>query len=114
MERMERTPQPPAALPPLTLYRDTATSAGFSPCAGHLPDCGVHAAVIKLLVVELSEEREQHLDASYGVDGAVDGVRDDGLHVLQVVGGWGGRTLALASGREGKSARWAFCTQAQD
>lgn len=90
MERMERTQQPPAALPRLTLYRDTATSAGFSPCAGHLPDCGVHAAVIKLLVVELSEEREQHLDASYGVDGAVDGVRDDGLHVLQEGGGRGG------------------------
>lgn len=106
---MKRTQPPPAALPRLTLYRDTATSAGFSPCAGHLPDRGVHAAVIKLLVVELSEEREQHLDASYGVDGAVDGVRDDGLHVLQ-----GGRTLALASGRERKSPRWAFCTQAQD
>lgn len=76
----------PSSRPPhchVTLYRDTATSAGFSPCAGHLPDCGVHTAVIKLLVVELSEEREQHLDASYGVDGAVDGVRDDGLHVLQ-------------------------------
>lgn len=63
-------------------------AAGLPPRAGHLPDGGVHAAVIKLLVVELSEEREQHLDASYGVDGAVDGVRDDGLHVLQ--GGWGG------------------------
>lgn len=80
-------------------------AAGFSPCTGHLPDAGVHATVIKLLVVELSEEWEQHLDASYGVDGAVDGVRDNGLHVLQ-----GGRTLALASGRQ-KVATLGFSTQ---
>lgn len=36
------------------------------------------------------------MDASYGVDGAVDGVRDDGLYILQ-----GSRTLALASGQKG-------------
>lgn len=77
-------------------------AAGFSPCTGHLPDSGVHAAVINLLVVELSEEREQHLDASYGVDGAVDGVRDDGLHVLQ-----GGPHISVSE-RQTKSPRWAF------
>lgn len=100
---MKRTQQPPAALPRLTLYRDTATSAGFSPCAGHLPDSGVHAAVIKLLVVELSEEREQHLDASYGVDGAVDGVRDDGLHVLQ-----GGAHISVSERQREKVATLGF------
>lgn len=49
----------------------------------HSPDCGVHAAVIELFVVQLSEEREQDLDASYRVDGAVDGVGNDGLHILR-------------------------------
>ncbi len=48
----------------------------------HSPDCGVHAAVIELFVVQLSEEGEQNLDASYRVDGAVDGVGNDGLHIL--------------------------------
>lgn len=51
-------------------------------CVDHSPDCGVHAAVIELFAVQLSEEREQDLDASYRVDGTVDGVGNNGLHVL--------------------------------
>lgn len=52
------------------------------------PDCGVHRAVVDLLVVQLGKQREENLDASYGMDGAVYGVGYDGLHVL-----WGtGRT----------------------
>lgn len=46
------------------------------------PDCGVHAAVIELFVVQLSKERKQDLDASYRVDGTVDRVGNDGLHIL--------------------------------
>ena len=50
--------------------------------ARHSPDRRVHTAVVELLVVQLSKEREQDLDASYRVDGTVDGVGNDGLHVL--------------------------------
>ncbi len=49
----------------------------------HSPDCCVHAAVIELFVVQLSEEREQDLDASYRVNCAVDGVGNNGLHILR-------------------------------
>lgn len=35
-----------------------------------------------MLVVQLGEERKEDLDATDGVDGAVDGVRHDGLDVL--------------------------------
>lgn len=59
--------------------------------ADHWPDSGVHAAVIELLVVQLSKEGEQDLDASYGVNGTVDGVGNNSLHVLWV----GNRLLAL-------------------
>lgn len=48
----------------------------------HSPDCGVYTAVIELFVVQLREEREQNLDASYRVDGTVDGVSNNGLHIL--------------------------------
>lgn len=48
----------------------------------HSPDCSVHTAVIELFVVQLSEEGEQDLDTSYRVDGAVDGVGNNGLHIL--------------------------------
>lgn len=48
----------------------------------HSPNGGVHAAVVELLVVQLSKEREQDLDASYRVDGTVDGVGNNGLHIL--------------------------------
>lgn len=48
----------------------------------HSPDCGVHATVIELFVVQLSEKREQDLDAAYRVYGTVDGVGDDGLYIL--------------------------------
>lgn len=47
-----------------------------------LPDCGVHTAVIELFVIQLSEEWKQDLDASYRVDGTVDGVGNNGLHIL--------------------------------
>lgn len=46
------------------------------------PDCGVHRAVVQLFVVQLGEEREENLDASYGVNGTVDGVGYNGLHIL--------------------------------
>lgn len=59
---------------------------GFS-LTKHSPDCGVHAAVIELFVVQLSEKREQDLDASYRVYGTMDGVGDYGLHIL-----WANRT----------------------
>lgn len=48
----------------------------------HSPDCSVHTTVIELFVVQLSEKREQDLDASYRVYGTVDGVGDDGLYIL--------------------------------
>lgn len=48
----------------------------------HSPDCGVDAAVVELFVVQLSKERKQDLDAPYRVDGTVDGVGNNGLHVL--------------------------------
>lgn len=54
------------------------------------PDRGVHAAVIELFVVQLSKERKQDLDASYRVDGTVDGVGNDGLHIL-----WEGNGLLM-------------------
>lgn len=57
------------------------TACGFI-FAERSPDCGVHAAVIELFVVQLSEEREQDLDASYRVYGAVDGVGNNGLYIL--------------------------------
>lgn len=38
--------------------------------------------VVGLMVVQLREEREQHLDSSYRVDGTVDGVGHYGLHIL--------------------------------
>ena len=50
--------------------------------AHHSPDRRVHTAVVELLVVQLGKERKQDLDASYRVDGTVDGVGDNGLHVL--------------------------------
>lgn len=34
------------------------------------------------MIVQLSKEREEHLDSPDGVDGAVDGVAHRGLHVL--------------------------------
>lgn len=46
------------------------------------PDGGLHLAVVQLVIVELSKEREEHLDSPDGVDGAVDGVAHRGLHVL--------------------------------
>ncbi len=46
------------------------------------PDGRLHRAVIGLPVVQLREEREENLDSSNRVDGAVDGVSDDGLHIL--------------------------------
>ena len=46
------------------------------------PDGGVHLAFVLLVVVQLGEEREEHLDAPDGVDGTVDGVGHDGLHIL--------------------------------
>lgn len=46
------------------------------------PDGGLHQAVVQLVIVELSKEREEHLDSPDGVDGAVDGVAHRGLHVL--------------------------------
>lgn len=48
------------------------------------PHGGLHRTVIGLPVVQLREEREQHLDAADGVDGTVDGVCDDGLYVLRI------------------------------
>lgn len=56
-------------------------SAGLT-LTEHSPDCGVHATVIELFVVQLGKKREQDLDASYRVYGTVDGVGDDGLYIL--------------------------------
>lgn len=69
-------------MPDFNLY----ISAEFT-LTEHSPDCGVHAAVIELFVVQLSKKREQDLDASYRVYGTVDGVGYDGLHILWVTYG---------------------------
>lgn len=54
----------------------------------HSPNCGVHTAVVELFVVQLSKKREQDLDTSYRVDGTVDGVGNNGLHILWDGNGW--------------------------
>lgn len=46
------------------------------------PDAGLHLAFIQLMVVQLSKEWEENLDASDGVDGPVDGVSHCGFYIL--------------------------------
>lgn len=47
-----------------------------------LPDCSFHLTVIQLVIVQLSKEWKQHLYATDGVDGTVDGVSHRGFHIL--------------------------------
>lgn len=73
----------------------------------HSPDRGVHTAVVELLVVQLSKERKQDLDASYRVDGTVDGVGNNGLHVL-----WDGSLPSLLYAhtlRQRSDPQWIIC-----
>lgn len=62
----------------------------------HSPDGGLHLALVLLVVVQLGEQGEKHLDPTDGVNGAVDGVCHDGFHIL-----WSGtHTHTHASARK--------------